>query len=105
MISLPSIYPILDAATLDVRGCPVVEAAEVLLDAGAGILQFRHKGPFTRAIFTSAERIGEMCLRAGALYVIDDRADVALLLNAGLHIGQDDSAQRMPGRWSDRIES
>jgi thiamine-phosphate pyrophosphorylase len=90
VISLPLIYPILDTSTLDARGCPVAEAAEALLEAGAGILQFRHKGPFTRSILASAERIGEMCRNAGALYVIDDRADVALLLNAGVHIGQDD---------------
>ena len=41
-------------------------------------------------MFAAAERIGEMCRQAGALYVIDDRADVALLLNAGVHLGQDD---------------
>ncbi len=90
MISLPLIYPILDTAALAGRGCPVVEAAEGLLEAGAGILQFRHKGPFTSSIFASAERAGELCRAAGALYVIDDRADIALLLNAGLHVGQDD---------------
>ncbi|MCL5745575.1 MAG: thiamine phosphate synthase, partial [Acidobacteria bacterium] len=28
--------------------------------------------------------------RAGALFVIDDRADIAALLDAGLHVGQDD---------------
>ena len=31
-----------------------------------------------------------MCHETGALFVVNDRADIALLLDAGLHIGQDD---------------
>ena len=101
---LPAIYPILDTTSLARRGCPVETAAHALLDGGAGILQFRHKGPFARAVFQVAERVAELCRRAGALYVINDRADVALLLDAGLHVGQDDlppgDARRLigPGR-------
>jgi thiamine-phosphate pyrophosphorylase len=34
--------------------------------------------------------VAELCWEAGALFVIDDRADIALLLNAGVHVGQQD---------------
>jgi thiamine-phosphate pyrophosphorylase len=67
-----------------------MEAAEGLLEAGAGILQFRHKGPFTRAAFGAAERVGQLCREAGARFIVNDRADVALMLDAGVHLGQDD---------------
>jgi thiamine-phosphate pyrophosphorylase len=81
-MKLPAFYPIIDS----------VPAAEVLLEAGAQILQFRHKGFFSRKAFEDASRIAELCRSAGALFVVNDRADIALLLNAGLHLGQDDLA-------------
>jgi thiamine-phosphate pyrophosphorylase len=90
LVSIPPIYPILDSATLEKCGYPMADAADALLEAGARILQFRHKGPFTRGVFAAAERVSELCRAAGAIYVIDDRADVALLLDAGVHLGQDD---------------
>ncbi|MBM3746488.1 MAG: thiamine phosphate synthase, partial [Acidobacteria bacterium] len=37
-----------------------------------------------------AEQAAELCRRAGALFIVDDRADIALLVDAGLHVGQDD---------------
>jgi len=68
----------------------VTVAVEGLLEAGAEILQFRHKGPFTQAVFAAAERAGELCREAGARFIVNDRADLALMLDAGVHLGQDD---------------
>ena len=81
-MKLPAFYPIIDD----------VAAAEALLEAGARILQFRHKSFFSREAFDRAERIAELCRRAGALFIVNDRADIAKLLHAGLHLGQDDLA-------------
>ena len=81
-MTLPPFYPIVDT----------VAAAEALLDAGARILQFRHKSFFSRRVLEDAGRIAELCRTAGALFVVNDRADIARLLNAGLHLGQDDLA-------------
>jgi thiamine-phosphate pyrophosphorylase len=67
-----------------------VPAATALLDAGVQILQLRHKTHFSRDVFADAERIARMCADAGALFVINDRADMAMLLDAALHVGQDD---------------
>jgi thiamine-phosphate pyrophosphorylase len=87
---LPRIYPILDTETLLARACPIELAAEAWLDAGAAILQLRHKGHWSRALFEDARRIAERCRSHQALFIIDDRADFAALLHAGLHLGQDD---------------
>jgi len=77
---VPAFYPIVSSAA----------AAQILLEAGARILQYRNKNFFSRAAFEEAGRIAALCRSAGALFVIDDRADVARLLDAGLHLGQDD---------------
>jgi len=87
---LPPFYPILDSDTLARRGCPSAIAAEALLEAGVKILQLRHKDNFDRETFETAGIIAALCRQAGALFVINDRADIARLLNAALHLGQSD---------------
>jgi thiamine-phosphate pyrophosphorylase len=89
-VKLPRFYPILDTATLAQRGLAPVEAAREILAAGASILQFRHKDLWTREIWQCAEAVAAEAARAGAVFVINDRADFARLLNAALHLGQDD---------------
>lgn len=87
---LPRFYPIVDTELLEARGFGAVEAAAALLEAGVRILQYRHKGQFTRARYEEAGRIAALAREAGALFVVNDRADIAALLDAGLHLGQDD---------------
>ncbi len=87
---IPRLYPILDTESLARRNLAVERAAEAMIEGGARLVQFRHKGHFSRAVFEQAERVADLCRRAGALFVVNDRADVALLLDAGLHVGQDD---------------
>lgn len=86
-MNLPGFYPILDT-----ERCSAVPAAEALLEAGVRIIQFRHKGFLSRIAFEEAKRIAELCRHRGVLFIVNDRADVAKLLNAGLHLGQDDLA-------------
>ncbi len=94
LIALPRVYPILDSEALARRGIALETAAAALLEGGAGILQIRHKGHWSRGVYASAKRIAILCREAGADFVVNDRADFALLLDAGLHIGQDDLAPR-----------
>ncbi len=89
-MKLPRFYPVLDSELCVQRGLGVAAAAEAILEAGARILQFRHKGNFSREVFTQAGRIGQACASAGATFIVNDRADMALLLGGGLHVGQDD---------------
>jgi thiamine-phosphate pyrophosphorylase len=93
-MKLPRVYPILDSEALARRGIGLETAAAAFVEGGAGILQIRHKGHWSREVFASAKRIAGLCREAGAQFVVNDRADFALLLEAGLHIGQDDLSPR-----------
>ncbi len=89
-LRLPRFYPILDTESLEARRLDVSAAAKAMLDAGASIVQFRHKSQYTRAAFEQAREIAALAKRAEASFVVNDRADVALMLDAGLHVGQED---------------
>jgi len=96
----PRFYPIVDTALLDARGLHPVGVAEAVIAAGARILQYRHKGEFTQARFDEAKRVARLCHAAQVQFVMNDRADFALLLArdeseathwvAGVHLGQTD---------------
>jgi thiamine-phosphate pyrophosphorylase len=91
-MNLPRLYPILDTASLAERGVSLETAAAAFLEGGAGILQIRHKGHWGRGVFESARQVARLCREAGAPLIVNDRADFAMLLEAGLHVGQDDLA-------------
>src|SRR5689334_18370628 len=93
-MTLPRVYPILDTESLTARGMAPLAAAAALLDGGAGILQIRHKGHWSREMFDTAQQIARLCREAGAQLIVNDRADFAMLLDAGLHVGQDDICPR-----------
>lgn len=89
-MSLPRLYPILDTAALERRGVPLLEAAIGMIEAGAHILQLRHKGHFSRDLFETAAHLAVLCEQTRIGLVINDRVDMAKLLNAHVHLGQDD---------------
>jgi thiamine-phosphate pyrophosphorylase len=93
-MKLPRVYPILDSESLEQRGIEPEVAAAAFLEGGAGILQLRHKGHWSRDVFDTARRIARLCREAGATFIVNDRADFAMLLEAGLHVGQDDLPPR-----------
>ncbi len=58
---------------------------------GAKLLQLRVKERSARDFLTIAQQIRTICQRYGCLLIINDRADIALAVDAdGVHIGQDD---------------
>jgi thiamine-phosphate pyrophosphorylase len=87
---LPKFYPILDTEIAVRHGIDPVTAAELILEGGAKILQFRHKGFFSREVFAQLEQVAKLCREAHARFVVNDRADLAALTGAALHLGQDD---------------
>ncbi len=89
-MTLPKFYPILDTQTALRRGLDPVHAAAQILEGGTAILQFRHKGFLSREAFTWLEQIAKLTHDAGAMLVVNDRADLAKLFGAALHLGQDD---------------
>jgi thiamine-phosphate pyrophosphorylase len=93
-MKLPRVYPILDTESLDRCGVSMETAAGAFLEGGAGILQIRHKTHWTRDFFETARTVARLCRESGTPLIVDDRADFAMLLDAGLHVGQDDLAPR-----------
>ena len=93
-MTLPRVYPIVDTESLERRGVTLVTAAAAFIEGGAEILQIRHKGHWGREVFEAARQVARLCREAGAELIINDRADFAMLLGAGLHVGQDDLAPR-----------
>jgi thiamine-phosphate pyrophosphorylase len=68
-----------------------VALARILLDSGARILQLRLKDYPSRDLLTIATAIAVLCHERGALFIVNDRADIAKLAGAdGVHVGQDD---------------
>lgn len=90
-MTVPRFYPIIDTSSLSKAKIDPVDFARMLAGAGVKIAQYRHKGEFTRERFAEAEQIGNILHAAGAKYIINDRADIALMLRAeGVHLGQED---------------
>ena len=90
-LQLPPFYPIIDTGFLARMSIEPATVARALAEGGAGIAQFRHKGPYSQAVFEQAEEVAAILGAAEIPLVINDRADIALLLAAaGVHVGQDD---------------
>ena len=80
-----SLYLILEAAATD-----VVAPA---LDGGVDIVQLRDKHAADEELVAAGRALSELCHARGALFVMNDRADLALECGAdGVHVGQDDAA-------------
>jgi thiamine-phosphate pyrophosphorylase len=87
-MKLPShLYAMVDPA----GGHDPAELARILLDCGARIVQLRLKGWSGRDSLATARVVARMCCQRGAICIINDRADIALLADAdGVHLGQQD---------------
>ena len=89
----PFLYPIVDVATLGAR--TVGSAVAALADGGATLVQFRGKGLSDRRFLELAAEALAAARAGGAMLVVNDRPDVAVILGAdGVHLGQDDLAPR-----------
>jgi thiamine-phosphate pyrophosphorylase len=90
---LPRLYAIVDTDACAARGLDPVALAGIFLDAGVRLLQLRAKALPSGALLSLAAAIAAEARRAGALFVVNDRADLAALAGAsGVHVGQDDLA-------------
>ena len=82
------LYLILDAAPGGRDPLPIVQAA---LHGGVDIVQLREKHAPEADIVATGRRLAAACARAGALFVLNDRPDLAPEAHAdGFHVGQDD---------------
>lgn len=67
------------------------EAVEASLQGGLTLLQYRDKEADDRVRLSQAQQLRQLCDRYQALFIVNDRVDLALAVNAdGVHVGQQD---------------
>lgn len=82
------LYAIVDAGT---GGRDPVAVAGAALDGGATALQLRDKAAPLPRLVEVGGRLRALCRERGVLFIVNDRPDVALALDAdGVHLGQED---------------
>jgi thiamine-phosphate pyrophosphorylase len=87
------VYAIVDPACVGPAGVPIdpVEVARAVLRGGATRLQLRAKAMADRPWLALAQRLAALAAEAGVPFVVNDRVDLALLVDASeVHVGQDD---------------
>lgn len=84
-----TLYVITDAKLS--RGRSHLEVAHLAIEGGASIIQFREKEMTTRELVETARRLKELTNQNDVPFIVNDRLDVALAVDAdGVHVGQDD---------------
>ncbi|MEO5930013.1 MAG: thiamine phosphate synthase [Candidatus Kapaibacterium sp.] len=67
------------------------ELAELAILGGADTIQYRSKSPDIREMIAEARAVRDVCARHGVTFLVNDRVDVALAVEAdGVHLGRDD---------------
>ncbi|MCW2276680.1 thiamine-phosphate kinase [Heliophilum fasciatum] len=86
---LPWTYLVTDRALC--QGRPLTMIVEQALRGGVKVVQYREKTLPTREMIAEASQLKDLCERYGALFVVNDRIDVALAVAApAIHLGQED---------------
>jgi thiamine-phosphate pyrophosphorylase len=69
------------------------EDVKAAIRGGVRVVQYREKKLDKKRMIEEAKEIGKICRQAGALFIVNDFADVALASGAdGVHIGPDDAS-------------
>jgi thiamine-phosphate pyrophosphorylase len=92
---ISGLYAILDPSVAFCGGddpeIALDDALSEVLDGGCRLVQYRDKKAPSRLLLARATRFAQACRRANAVFIVNDRLDVALLADAdGCHLGQDD---------------
>lgn len=86
---LSGLYVILDPSVRAERSLRAVMAQAA--EAGARIFQYRHKTASMKEAYPEALALRESAAKLGVLFIVNDRCDLALAVDAdGVHLGQDD---------------
>lgn len=87
----PTLYPIVDTDLCAARSVDPGALGEACLRGGAKLMQLRFKQGSDAAFLALADRLRIATREYGALLIVNDRADIALMSGAdGLHVGQED---------------
>ena len=85
----PGLYGITDCEQS--RGRSTIAVVEAMLSAGVKIIQYRDKSKETGEQLADCLLLRSLTRAAGALFIIDDHPDLAMLVDAdGVHVGQRD---------------
>jgi thiamine-phosphate pyrophosphorylase len=85
----PRLYVILDRSVAGGRDLDSILAA--VLAGGAEMIQLREKTWPSGTLLPVAQRLRARCRAAGVPFIVNDRVDLALAIDAdGVHLGQDD---------------
>jgi thiamine-phosphate pyrophosphorylase len=86
---IPRLYVIIDPAQTSYRSPAAI--SEILLTAGVRLIQYRDKRASSRELLQTGRQIAGHVRQAQGVFIVNDRADVALAVDAdGVHLGQDD---------------
>lgn len=84
----PRLYAIIDPSLLTISELVL---AESLARSGVELIQYRNKTAASRQFFDVSRQISNVLAGRGVRFIVNDRADIALLVGAGgVHVGQDD---------------
>ena len=87
--SLSGLYIILDPSVCPAR--TLVEVLTTAAEAGASLFQYRHKTASMKEAYVEALALRQAAAKAGVLFIVNDRCDLALAVDAdGVHLGQGD---------------
>ncbi|MFZ3085995.1 MAG: thiamine phosphate synthase [Candidatus Hydromicrobium sp.] len=69
----------------------ILEDVKSAIRAGVKIIQYREKEKSTGDMIKEAKEIGELCKKNNVLFIINDRVDIVLAVDAdGVHLGNKD---------------
>jgi len=87
--SLSGLYIILDPSVCPARS--LVQVLTAAAEAGASIFQYRNKTASMKEAYVEALALRQAAAKAGVLFIVNDRCDLALAVDAdGVHLGQGD---------------
>src|SRR5438309_11275628 len=90
----PSLYVILDRTAA--RGRDLEEILDATIAGGCRLVQLREKEWPSGRLLPLAERLRGRCRAAGVTFIVNDRVDLAVAVEAdGVHLGQDDLPPRV----------
>lgn len=89
----PSLYVVLDRTAA--RGRELEDILNAVIAGGCRLVQLREKTWPSGVLLPLAERLRQRCREAAVTFIVNDRVDLALAVDAdGVHVGQDDLPPR-----------
>jgi len=90
-MSLKGFYVITDEKLTPYENDQILKKVEKALKGGTKIVQLRDKTHSNNFLIPYAKKLKNLCQKYGALFIIDDRIELVLEVNAdGVHLGKDD---------------